>query len=71
MSKKTITTGLAVVILLQIVVLGSEYLGAIYPLWTGEEIKLKTTPVDPRSLFRGNYARLRYGISTIEWILSL
>jgi len=67
MSKKTITTGLAVVILLQIVVLGSEYLGAIYPLWTGEEIKLKTTPVDPRSLFRGNYARLRYDISTIEW----
>lgn len=67
MSKKTITIGLAVVILFQIVVLGSEYLGAIYPLWTGEEIRLKTFPVDPRSLFRGNYARLRYGISRIEW----
>ena len=59
--------GLAVVILFQIVVLGSEYVGAIYPLWTGEEVRLRTHPVDPRSLFRGNYARLRYGISTIEW----
>lgn len=66
MSKKTITTGLMIVIGLQIAVLASEYLGAIYPLWTGEEIRLKTIPVDPRSLFRGNYARLRYEISTIE-----
>lgn len=66
MSKKTIAMGLMIVIVLQIMVLASEYLGAIYPLWTGEEIRLKTIPVDPRSLFRGNYARLRYGISTIE-----
>ena len=66
MSKKTIATGLMIVIVLQITVLASEYLGAIYPLWTGEEIRLKTIPVDPRSLFRGNYARLRYGISTIK-----
>ena len=66
MSKKTIAMGLMIVIVLQIMVLASEYLGAIYPLWTGEEIRLKTIPVDPRSLFRGNYARLRYGISTIK-----
>lgn len=65
MSKKTIMTGLAVIIVLQIAVLAGEYLGAIYPLWTGEEIRLKAVPVDPRSLFRGNYARLGYGISTI------
>ena len=66
MSKKTITTGLVIVIVFQIMVLAGEYLGAIYPLWSGEEIRLKTVPVDPRSLFRGNYARLRYGISSIE-----
>ncbi|MDY6950544.1 MAG: GDYXXLXY domain-containing protein [Thermodesulfobacteriota bacterium] len=66
MSKKIITTGLTVVIMVQFAVLASEYLCAMYPLWTGQEISLKTIPVDPRSLFRGNYARLRYGISTIE-----
>ena len=66
MNKKIITIGLAVIMALQLTVLASEYLGAMYPLWTGEEIRLKTVPVDPRSLFRGNYARLNYGISTIE-----
>ena len=66
MSKKTITMGLMIVIVLQITVLASEYVGAIYPLWTGEEIRLKTFPVDPRSLFRGNYARLRYEIAAIK-----
>lgn len=66
MSKKNIIAGLMAVIILQIIVLGSEYLGAVYPLWTGTEIKLKTVPVDPRSLFRGNYARLEYDISSIE-----
>ena len=66
MSKKTITKGLAVIIVLQITVLAGEYLSAIYPLWLGREIRLKTVPVDPRSLFRGNYARLSYGISTID-----
>ncbi|PLX34302.1 MAG: hypothetical protein C0605_13920 [Hyphomicrobiales bacterium] len=31
----------------------------------GTEIVLKTRPVDPRSLFRGHYARLNYDISRI------
>ena len=66
MSKKTITMGLAFIIVLQITVLAGEYIGAVYPLWTGKEIRLKTIPMDPRSLFRGNYARLRYEISSIE-----
>lgn len=65
MSKKNILKGLMVVITLQLIVLASEYLGAVYPLWTGKEIRLRVTPVDPRSIFRGNYARLRYDISTI------
>ncbi|MBW1792641.1 MAG: GDYXXLXY domain-containing protein [Deltaproteobacteria bacterium] len=66
MNKKTITTGLAIIIVLQMTVLASEYVGAMYPLWTGEEIRLKVIPVDPRSLFRGNYARLNYEVSSIE-----
>ncbi len=65
MSRKNVSFGLLLVMLLQAGVLGGEYLTAAYPLWTGREIKLKTLPVDPRSLFRGNYARLSYGISSI------
>ena len=56
---------LLLVIVGQIIVLAGEYLNAIYPLWLGQEIKLKTIPVDPRSLFRGNYARLNYDISDV------
>lgn len=32
----------------------------------GEEILLKTAPVDPRDLFRGDYVRLSYDISLID-----
>jgi len=37
-----------------------------YTLRTGEEVLLKTIPVDPRDLFRGDYVILRYDISTID-----
>ena len=63
--KKTVLAGLVAVVGLQTAVLAGEYLGAVYPIWTGEPVRLKTVPVDPRSLFRGNYARLRYEISEI------
>ncbi len=65
MSKKAIMAGLSAVVLFQVLVLATEYLGAVYPLWTGQEVRLKTVPRDPRSLFRGNYARLNYTISTV------
>ena len=65
MNRKKIVIGLLAVVLFQGVVLAGEYLNAVYPHWTGTEIRLKTVPVDPRSLFRGNYARLRYDISTL------
>lgn len=35
-------------------------------LYFGEEILLKTAPIDPRDLFRGDYVRLSYEISTID-----
>lgn len=35
-------------------------------LVTGTEILLRTEPIDPRSLFQGDYVILRYGISTIR-----
>lgn len=36
-----------------------------FTLRTGEEVLLKTVPVDPRDLFRGDYVILRYEISTL------
>ncbi len=65
MADKKIFAGLICVICFQILILGSVYLNAVYPLWTGKSILLKTVPIDPRSMFRGNYARLRYDISQI------
>jgi uncharacterized membrane-anchored protein len=36
-----------------------------FTLLTGQHIWLKTRPVDPRDMFRGDYVALRYDISTI------
>jgi len=37
-----------------------------YTLNTGALVVLKTTPVDPRSLFRGDYVRLNYDINRLS-----
>ncbi|MFC1648119.1 GDYXXLXY domain-containing protein [Nanoarchaeota archaeon] len=37
-----------------------------YTLKTGEEVILKTRPVDPRDFFRGDYVILNYEISTLD-----
>lgn len=58
--------GLGAAILFQIVVLIGMVINSALPLVTGHEVKLKTVPYDPRSLFRGNYARLNYEISRID-----
>ena len=57
---------LVVAVLLQLAVLSGEYLMSVYPLWFGTSVQLALEPVDPRSLFRGNYARLNYSISSLE-----
>lgn len=64
--KKGIAVLLSIATLFQFCVLTGMYILAEIPFWTGTEIKVKTIPVDPRSMFRGNYARLRYDISEIE-----
>lgn len=56
---------LAAAILFQGLVLVGMYGLSALPVITGTEIRLKTVPVDPRSLFRGNYALLGYDISRI------
>lgn len=53
---------LSLAIALQIAILAGEYLNSVYPLWVGKEVSLSIRPVDPRSMFRGNYARLDYVI---------
>ncbi|ABV36964.1 conserved hypothetical protein [Shewanella sediminis HAW-EB3] len=63
--KRTIQIGLILTLFFQLSVLSIEYLGSVLPIWTGEEIILKTEPVDPRSLFRGNFVRLNYEINRI------
>ncbi|MFC4877328.1 GDYXXLXY domain-containing protein [Microbulbifer halophilus] len=66
MMKRILKPGLAVAIAFQFLILTGMYVAAQMPLWSGEEIHLKTIPVDPRSLFRGNYARLEYEISQVS-----
>ena len=57
---------LALAALAQVFILAGILVRAAMPLWTGQEIRIDTIPVDPRSLFRGNYALLRYEFSSIE-----
>lgn len=65
MTKSRIVLALGIAIAFQGVVLAGMLVKAAMPLWTGMEIRVKTVPVDPRSLFRGNYARLNYDISQL------
>jgi len=49
-----------------IIIIGGFIAFKEFTLQTGDEILLKTQPVDPRDLFRGDYVILRYDISTIS-----
>lgn len=64
--KRCHVTGLMAALGLQVAVMAGVFVGGVYPLWVGQEIRLETRPVDPRDLFRGNYARLGYDFSTVE-----
>lgn len=64
MNKKLVTALIAAIIS-QLLILTGMYVSAALPLWTGTEVRIRTIPVDPRSMFRGNYARLRYDISDL------
>ena len=39
-------------------ILGGMLVGHAWPLWTGEVVRMKVQPVDPRDLFRGEFLRL-------------
>lgn len=65
LARPTLLVSLVAVMVFQGLVLIGMYGLSALPVITGTEIRLKTVPVDPRSLFRGNYARLGYDISRI------
>lgn len=65
MSGRRVAVSLGAAITLQLLILAGMVLWSAVPLWTGTEIRVRTVPVDPRSMFRGNYVRLRYEFGTL------
>jgi uncharacterized membrane-anchored protein len=53
-------------VLLQVALLLGIIAYRQYWVATGEKILLRTAPVDPRDIFRGDYVSLRYDISTLD-----
>lgn len=62
MERKTFIKAMLVPAVILLGFIGYNY----YTLNMGQEILLKTAPVDPNDLFRGNYVNLRYDISAID-----
>ena len=65
MTRRQVAFSLGAAIMLQLLLLVGMVAKAALPLWMGTEIRVRTVPVDPRSMFRGNYARLRYEFETL------
>ncbi len=59
-------TLIAVVAVLQTAALAAMVAMKQYTLTTGVPVLLETQPIDPRSLFRGDYVRLNYAIGALR-----
>ncbi|MEE9195166.1 MAG: GDYXXLXY domain-containing protein, partial [Alphaproteobacteria bacterium] len=57
---------LIIVVALQSLAILAMVGGKVQTLMTGDVIILRTVPVDPRSLFRGDFVRLRYEITRLK-----
>jgi uncharacterized membrane-anchored protein len=55
-----------ILIMLQVLLLIGMIAYRQYWVSTGERILLRTTPVDPRDIFRGDYVQLSYEISNLD-----
>lgn len=66
MSKTRILIGIAIAVLFQTAVLAQMVWGQITLLSSPTEVVLKTTPIDPRDIFRGDYVILNYEISAFD-----
>ncbi len=60
------TLRIGLIVLLQTLLLAGMVAIKQWTLNTGTPILLETQPVDPRSLFRGDYVHLNYSINTIK-----
>ena len=56
---------LTIVVALQSLAILAMVGGKVQTMMTGDVIILRTEPVDPRSLFRGDFVRLRYEITRL------
>lgn len=66
LAKKYIKPAFIVIVVLQFMVLGSMIGKRTRLLKTGIPVMLKCEPIDPRSLFSGDYVKLNYEISRIS-----
>ena len=66
LAKKSLKAAFIVIVVLQLTFLGAMIGQRTRLLKTGEKVLLKTQPIDPRSLFSGDYVLLRYEISTLN-----
>lgn len=62
----SIVMRLALIIVIQSVVLGGMIAKRQWTLVTGTPVVLETQPVDPRSLFRGDYVHFNYAVSRLR-----
>jgi len=60
-----------IVVIAQILILGAMITGREYVLQTGQRIYLACEPIDPRSLFSGDYVILNYKISRLNAFLNV
>lgn len=67
MMKKYRISLLILVVVLQTAALAGMVAVKQSTLITGKPVLLETAPIDPRSLFRGDYVRLSYTISRLEY----
>lgn len=64
--KASLTWRIGLAVLIQTAVLIAMIGVRQWTLATGTPVVLQTAPVDPRSLFRGDYVRFNYAISTLD-----
>lgn len=70
MAKRHIFGLFALVALMQTGILGFIVYNRLHLLRTGREIVLPVIPIDPRDIFRGDYVRLGYPISSFDYAIS-
>lgn len=63
--RRTKTSLLILVILLQFAIIGYQAFSSEHLLQEGQDIKLELEPVDPRSILQGDYLVLRYEITEL------